>query len=499
MISALSDAAGASFEKEEVFMKRIATLAVALCLVAVSSPVFSQAGSVVKPTSIKLMVDGTFQIKDNGEQILVDGFKALTGIDLVLNHPIHNEYYQKVDLAFSTGDIPDVLIMSSNYYLRYASNGALYDMTKLYDASRLKSRIPQQGVVDALRLDTGLFGLPYSRGNGTITYVRGDWLEKLKMKVPTNYAEFIEMLRAFKNRNPDGIPADKVIPLTAAGLVNTEYPLDIYLREFYQDATPDFMKKNGVWVDGMSDPSMVGALQRMRSAYAEGLIDKEIITNKTSTCRDKFYTGNVGVFNYWAGIWNDTLQKNITPNVAGAKVVPIPAIQGVRYVERPAVPVAMTIKGPNTAKNPAGVFEWFYERLWDSGEGQRLMTFGVEGKFYKVVDGKITFLPSIQNPASPFTKAWFDPELSVTNYAPPYNFSPNISNSLAMFRKDAVQYLLLPASDALVKLLPELNTMKTNYVTKIVYGDMTIEAGLAAYQKDSAQYVKTILADMNKK
>jgi putative aldouronate transport system substrate-binding protein len=502
MISALSDEAGVRFRKEEVFMKRILALAAAICLVAIvaSSLVFAQAGkNVVKPSFIKLMVDGTFQVKENGEQVIVDGFKALTGIDLVLNHPIHNEYYQKVDLAFSTGDIPDVLILSSNYYLRYAANGALYDLTKLYAASRLKGRIPDQGLVEALRLDNGLFGLPYSRGNGTITYVRGDWLEKLKMKAPTNYTEFLNMLRAFKNKNPDGIPPDKVIPITAAGLVNTEFPLDIYLREFYQDANPDFVKKGGVWVDGMSDPSMVKALQRMRDAYAEGLIDKEIITNKTSTCRDKFYTGNVGVFNYWAGTWNENLQKNIAPNVANAKVTPIPAIQGVRYVERPAVPVAMTNKGPNTAKNPEGVFEWFYERLWDAAEGQTLMTFGVQGKFYEIKDGKIDFLPSIQNPSTPFTKAWFDPELSVTDFKPKFDIKPLISSSLAMFRKDAVQYALLPASDALVKLLPELNTMKTSFVSKIVYGDMTIEAGLAAYQKDSAQYVKTILADLNKK
>ena len=42
---------------------------------------------------------------------------------------------------------------------------------------------------------------------------------------------------------------------------------------------------------------MKAALQRMQDAYKEGLIDKEVVTNKTSTCRDKF-AGNVGVFNY---------------------------------------------------------------------------------------------------------------------------------------------------------------------------------------------------------
>ncbi|HOX31746.1 MAG TPA: hypothetical protein PLB91_05405, partial [Spirochaetales bacterium] len=84
-------------------MSRFAKAALAIALVAAVAalPLLAQA----KPASIKLMVDGTFQVKENGEQQLVDGFKDLTGIDLVLNHPVHNEYYNKVNLAFSTGDI----------------------------------------------------------------------------------------------------------------------------------------------------------------------------------------------------------------------------------------------------------------------------------------------------------------------------------------------------------------------------------------------------------
>lgn len=76
---------------------------------------------------------------------------------------------------------------------------------------------------------------------------------------------------------------------------------EYYLREFYQDASPEFIKdEEGFWIDGMTQPSMVDAVERMRTAYAEGLINLEIVTNKISTYRDKWYAGNVGVFTYWA-------------------------------------------------------------------------------------------------------------------------------------------------------------------------------------------------------
>ncbi len=474
-------------------MSRFAKAALAIALVAAVAalPLLAQA----KPASIKLMVDGTFQVKENGEQQLVDGFKDLTGIDLVLNHPVHNEYYNKVNLAFSTGDIPDILIMSGNWYTKYADAGALYDLTKLYNKSDFKKRLADPAVVEALKIDGKLYGIPFERGNGTITYVRGDWMDKLGLKPPKNYDEFINMLRLFKNKNPDGLPPEKVIPITSAGLVNSEYPQDIYLREFYQDATPDFVKKGSKWVDGMTEPNMAKALKRMRDAYAEGLIDKEIITNKTSNARDKWASGTVGCFNYWAGTWNLNLHNLITKNVPNAITRPIPPIKETKYVERPATTYAITAN----AKNPEGLFKYFHEFVLDGGKGQTWATFGTEGVFHKIEDGQIKWLPSLQDPKKPFLKAVISPELPVTNWKPSWTPDPKISESLKMFQANSVAYGLPPANEKYLELLPELNNIKTQYVTKIVFGQMTIEEGLAAYKKDSAKYVETMLAAINKK
>jgi putative aldouronate transport system substrate-binding protein len=475
---------------------KFSKLVVAGCMyLAVMGVALAKSTVVQKPSSISLMVDGTFLIKENGEQVLVDGWKDLTGIDLVLNHPIHNEYYEKVNLAFTTGDIPDVVLLGSTQYSNFAVNGALYDMTKLFNNSPLKGNIKDMALVNALKIDGRLYGLPYDRGNGTVTYVRGDWLKKLGLKAPKNYAEFITMLRLFKNKNPDGLKPEDVIPITAAGLVGPEYPYDIYLREFYQDATPDFVKVNGKWVDGMSQPNMKAALKRLHDAYAEGLIDKEIITNKTSTCRDKFYAGKVGAFNYWAGTWNYNLQTNISPNHPDATVVPIPAIKETKYIERPSTAICITSK----CKDPEAVFKYFFETILDCGSGQQFMTFGVKGKTYDIVNGQIQFMPSIQDPKKPFVKAWFSPEIPTTKYAANWKEDPLIKSSLELFQANSIVYPLPPLSETLSELAPELIKIKSSCITKIVYGSLSIDDGIAGYQKDSAKYVKAILADINKK
>ena len=474
-------------------MKRsgILVLACSVLLMVTTMAAFSQ----TKPKSIKLMVDGTFAVKENGEQVLVDTFKKLTGIDLVLNHPIHNEYATKDDLAFTTGDIPEVLILNTTQYLKYAQAGLLVDLTDLYAKSAFKKNIKDAGLIEGLKIKGKLYGIPFERGNGTITYVRGDWLEKLNLKAPTNYAEFLDMLRAFKNKNPDGLTPDQVIPITAAGLVNTEYPLDIYLREFYQDATPDFVQVGGKWVDGMAQANMEGALTRMRDAYAEGLIDKEIITNKTSTARDKWNTGKVGVFNYWAGAWNQTLQLSLSPNVPQGKVTPIPAIKETKYVERPAVTYAIT----KAAKDPKAIFKYFFEFVLDGGKGQTWATFGAEGVFHKVTDGKLTWLPSIQDPKKQFTKAIISAEIPVNNWNSRYDAPDLVDKSLAMFQKDSKAYSVIPFSDEAVELVPDINLIRTKYVTKIVFGELTVKDGLAAYNKEASKYTRIILKELNQK
>ena len=479
--------------KKLLLSSLLSCVAVSLvCALWVSCSKGGKAGS-SKLESISLMVNGVWLAPDNGEDIPERGFETLTGIDLVLNHPPHNEYPQKLDLAFTTGEIPDVFLVSAGQYNRYASAGALYDMTEFYDNSKMKNNMVNQDIVDVCRIKGRLYGIPYSRGNGTLTYVRGDWLKKLGMSVPTNYDEFLAMLRAFKNKNPDGLKPKQVIPITGPGLANKEYPMDIYLREFYQDATPDYVEKNGKWVDGMLQPEMKGALKRMVDAYKEGLIDAEIITNQTSTCRDKFYSGSVGVFNYWAGYWNDRIYNNTKPNVPDVEVLGIPAIKETIYIERPPGIICMSSK----VKDPEGIFENFFELINDMGPGQNNFCFGIEGESYVEKDGIKEFLPTKLNPEVPYNKVFVDPSLVVTKWTPKWVRDPLTGPSYETFRKTVKQYGLPNPSEELGKLQTEINQIKMNYISKIVFGDFTVANGLKKYAEEIKKYNDAVLPDMN--
>ena len=465
-----------------------------------STPSSSEPGvkEVEKPEKIVLMMDTAFgsMVDAKSWEAFNAKYTELTGIAIEMIKPDHQKFYEQVNLAFTSGSAPDVLEVGSTYYPSYASNGALWDMTEAWNNSELKaSGIATEKYVDALKIDGVLYGFPMAKGNGTITYVRKDWLDNLGLKAPTNYEEFVEMLRAFTYDDPDKNGANDTYGLTAAGLINTETPYAIYLREFYQNANPDFIEKDGKYIDGMSEPAMLEALSRMKAAYKEGLIDKEIITNKTSTARDKFYAGQVGTFNYWAGNWNVTLENNLQASIAEGTIIPLEPIKETRYIERP--PTAMSIT--SSAKNPEGIFKYLIEYSHDGGEGQLLFTRGVEGVNYeKTADGTYKQFADPENPDKLFEKSYYAPELTFTKFEDPIKFDDRLVNSLKMFEANSDIAAVPRTSEIISQNLSELIPIKGNVVANCVTGDLSPEEAIKQYQTEGATFIEAILADLNK-
>ncbi len=455
-----------------------------------------------KPKEINALIDTVFgsMMEQTSFTPWVEEYEARTGIKVNFTKPVHNEYYQQMALAFTSGNIPDVLEIGSTYYPEYAKNGALWDMTEAWENSELKaSGIVDEAFVESAKIDGVLYGFPMARGNGTVTYVRKDWLDNLGMEVPTDYEQFVEMLKAFTENDPDGNGQKDTYGLTAPGLINTETPYDIYLREFYQDAKPDFYFNGSEYVDGMSEPAMLDALQRMKDAYRAGYIDQEIITNKTSTCRDKFYGGQVGVFNYWAGNWQVTLENNLKAANPDAEIIAIPPIEGVTYIERPSLMMAIT----NKAENPEGIFKYFIEYSHDGGEGQLLFTRGVEGEkdqkgyAYYIDNGEYFQNYDPENPDKLYEKVFFSPELSITKFDDPFTFDERLKSSLATFQASSEIYPLPKASDAISLYLADLVVIKNTAVADCVMGELTPEEAVAQYQEQGATMIEAILADLN--
>ena len=100
---------------------------------------------------------------------------------------------------------PDVVILGSSYYSGYAGEEALWDMTDAWNNSELKKNPNTDvSVVEGNMLDGHLYGLALAGGGGCMTFLRKQWLDDCGLDIPTTYEEYLEMLDAFTNGDPDG-------------------------------------------------------------------------------------------------------------------------------------------------------------------------------------------------------------------------------------------------------------------------------------------------------
>lgn len=455
---------------------------------------------VVKPEKITMMVNGTFLKPAQKQEELVAKYKELTGIDLEITSIDHNSYNDQLALAFASGDVPDVVILSAEYYSAYASQGALADISEYWTNSEAKAsgRINEQ-YIDSLYINDGLYGFAAQRGNGCVTYLRQDWLDKLGLSVPNTYDEYIKVLEAFTNNDPDGNGAKDTYGVTAAGIMTTDAPFTNYLPEFWQGAYPDvYQKEDGTWVDGFAEQATIDALQRLKDAYQSGVIDMEITTNKTSSCRDKLYSSKVGAFTYWAGKWHMTLEENIKAITPDATLVALPPITELgQYTERQSPVIAIT----NKCENPAGVFKYLFETMIDGAEGQMLFTYGVEDTHYEVKDGVYAQLPDPENPANTFTSAYIDPVLSISDWVESDPLASQrderIISSNDLLANNSKLAPVIVTTDAMANYAATLKDIRTVIVADIVTGDTSVEDGMANYHKQADSMIQEILDSLN--
>ena len=446
----------------------------------ISATATKAAPSYEKPAQITMMVDGTLITVENGRDEFEARWEALTGIDLVIIQPAHDVYYEEVTKAFESDDLPDVILLSSTYYTKYAAEEMLADISPYYSGSDLEARIKAAGnasLIEGIKIKDKLYGITPTRGNGCITYIKKKWLENVGMDVPTNFDEYMEMLKAFTEGDPDGngINGD-TYGVSAAGLINNEAPYTNYLPEFYQDAYPSFYQKaDGTWADGFMEESMRGALERMRDAYSKGYIDKDITENGTGTCRDKFYADEFGVFTYWAGNWAKTLSNKLKDAGKDSGIVStLPLAETGEYLERVAPVWCIT----SACKNPSGVYKYFLETMLDGKEVEELWTFSPISDSYAKnhIDHMLAIVPLENNPGAG-------------------SISESQAEAADLFNTNSKMADLPYSTEAFSLYSDDLMALKKELIKKVVVDGVDIDKAYADFDSSGGTYKSTAIVD----
>lgn len=348
-----------------------------------------QTGTSVSKAPVKVVTRFNVPNEEDGVyEYMEDKF----GLDLeIVNIPSPNlnEIYDRLNMMIAAGDYPDVMQMRNDDPAAKKLHNNLVEAGKLVNLDAMIDSNPNRWPLLASRLsDKDYGGYVANDGNSYIIpgllgswdhsiYLRGDWLEKLDLNIPTTIYELFDVLKAFVENDPDG---NRNVGLTMGNAW--------WFNHFYSAFTGAFDWKltDGKYVSNYMLPEFKEAVRFLAEMSQAGVLDKEIYTHKAE--RDelaKFSSGKAGALLIGIGFVGG-IEKNLKAYNSDAEIVWCPV-----DISGPAA--SARISGPKFfdgfaiykgTENPEAILDMFEFIMSEDGEFMAIN--GVEGVHY-TMDG----------------------------------------------------------------------------------------------------------------
>jgi len=322
-------------------------------------------------------------------------YNKRTGIEVEFIHPPVGQEAEKFNLMIASGNLPDIVEYDWSKYsgglTKAVDDGVIIPLDDFIEDSapnlyKIVSEHPDYKKA-ATTKDGKYYGFPKMNLTGDVTatsgglFLRKDWLDKVGMDVPTNVAEWTEVLRAFKNelgvKNPLSLYATQLKGDT--GNFNSEFEVGL-----------EYFVKNGKVAYGPMESGYKDMIATFASWYEEGLLDREFAVTTKDTILSQVQTGETGAFwgyigNGAGGILAAMEKTNPEFELVGAPYPKKDQSTTESYIGRVnvvAAPYACITKNCDDPQKAAKWIDYCYGR-----EGSLLYNRGIEGETYTMVDG----------------------------------------------------------------------------------------------------------------
>lgn len=263
------------------------------------------------------------------------------GINLTFDFVVPNleDYQTKLRLMMAGNQkLPDVFttkVEMANDLISAGKVQPLNDYIDQYLSDNLKAiyeKYPE--VLYPVTRDGQIYGLPnmFAMDEGTVMWVREDWLNALGLEAPTTIDEMTEVLRAFTEDDPDGNGKDDTLGLavslkegpynwvsSADGLVGAfgNHMPSKYIWEYWNPDESGQLVYNGI------QPGIKDFLAQMRDWMSNGYVDPEAGIKDAAKAGEIAASGEAGII--FGPPWMDGYPLG---GVEGFKAYPLPAGPG---------------------------------------------------------------------------------------------------------------------------------------------------------------------------
>jgi len=320
-------------------------------------------------------------------------------VDLNIEHlPLGSDFDTRLSLLMSSGDTPDLFVSSGINSQKFIIDGITADMTPYVTPEKMPNYFKWISELELQRYSVeGKFErapLIFPRKVYRSYYIRQDWLDNLGLKMPTNYDEMMDVMRAFTFNDPDRNGKNDTYGFSAAGngsTVSWDFP-----QWIQNGLVGALFVRNNEYVDSPTDLNVQYVLQGIKDMMAEGIVDPDWFLNKGTEHVDKAIGGKVGIIlggtKSFAFDSDPTSIQNRTKAInPDANWMPFhPFADTATWVE--SLPDMPFMFSRDTAEKSPEKIERIVEILdWMAGEeGFLLINYGLEGKHYSRSGNTIT-------------------------------------------------------------------------------------------------------------
>ncbi|HHY81307.1 MAG TPA: extracellular solute-binding protein [Clostridiales bacterium] len=351
--------------------------------------------------TFKMFANFTPAEQSEADKSFFAAVEKANNVKIELEVPPATNYAERLQIMMAGGDYPEVVLFPGerdkilldavengvvipiNQYLENAPNLMQYTYNISWDSLKFKG-------------DDQIYGVPrtsIARADGYI--VRKDWLDNLGMTIPEGGAvtkdEFVEILRAFTEDDPDGNGIDDTYGFAANSdaegnmgpILTWPFGLNGWQKADkgpYEYMNLQFSKEHD---------NFKKALEFTRDLWAKGYIDPDWPVTKRETAIERFKQGINGVIGEFSG-WVAQYITDMTPIFPDVELTYITGVKDDNgKVEGGSFGTGFwglwTIT--SSAEKPEriiSVFDWML-----SDEGWPTVNYGPEGVTYNVEDGKM--------------------------------------------------------------------------------------------------------------
>ncbi|WNQ13295.1 extracellular solute-binding protein [Paenibacillus aurantius] len=322
-----------------------------------------------------------------------------TGVEYQLvTTPPGSEPTEALNLMIASNELPDILRPIGGVEQTLIKQGGalpLDDLLPKY-APNVWKNIPKEAwdIVRSASSDGHIYYVPkVFLVPERAPMIRKDWLEKVGMTMPKTAEEYKEVLKAFRDKDPNGNGKKDELPTSGREFGKwMDHLFGMYGVAMWE-GSPEWDLYDGKIQYAGVTKNMKGAIGFIRELYAEKLLDNETFLNKGDVWTAKINNNLVGSWYHLPANLRDRLTA-MQKGAPEAYVVgmPVPKVNGfegfvtMKSMGEPewVIPTSAKDKAPAALK----LLDFFYD-----SNNEEFVRFGIEGLQHKVVDGKKVLLP----------------------------------------------------------------------------------------------------------